>query len=235
MLPVSVPLPPLPGVDPSTAPSPDDPGYGAWVESVAFSAEGVDRFLIWESLHRSPSERLRRMRDVLDSLSVAEPASHGEIFRALRRHAVDFVLVGSAAAVALGAGYTTEDLDVVPSWSPENLARLVAALEDLDARYLDPAGRSLRPDLDRLSANRLNLLVTRAGRLDVLRSIEPGLEFDALAKRARRVELEGAPTLVVELETLIRAKELTGRAKDRAHLPLLRELQRLRRERGEGG
>lgn len=52
------PLPPLPGVDPSTAPLPDDPEYGEWIESVLFSAEGVDRSSIWASLHRSPAERL---------------------------------------------------------------------------------------------------------------------------------------------------------------------------------
>lgn len=51
-------LPPLPGVDPATAPRPDDPGYEAWLESVVFSPEGVDRALIWEHLHRTPSERL---------------------------------------------------------------------------------------------------------------------------------------------------------------------------------
>lgn len=61
------PLPPLPGVDPASAPGPDDPGYGAWVESVVFSPEGVDRALLWASLHRTPAERLRRLQDFIDS------------------------------------------------------------------------------------------------------------------------------------------------------------------------
>mgnify|MGYP001591762590 CR=1 FL=1 len=51
-------LPPLPGVDPVSAPSPDDPAYGDWLESVAFSPEGVDRMQIWEMLHATPAERL---------------------------------------------------------------------------------------------------------------------------------------------------------------------------------
>lgn len=62
--------PPLPGVDPSTAPAPGEPGYEEWVESVLFSPEGVDRALIWEHLHRSPEERLaileRTVKDLLE-------------------------------------------------------------------------------------------------------------------------------------------------------------------------
>ena len=51
-------LPPLPGVDPATAPTPDDPAYSDWVESVGFSAEGVDRMQIWEMLHSTADERV---------------------------------------------------------------------------------------------------------------------------------------------------------------------------------
>lgn len=66
---MSVPdLPPLPGVDPETAPSPDDPGYDDWIESVVFTPEGVDRMVLWESLHRTPTERLRVLQDWLDAL-----------------------------------------------------------------------------------------------------------------------------------------------------------------------
>lgn len=60
-------LPPLPGVDPATAPTPDDPGYCDWVEQVGFTPEGVDRMLIWEMLHRTPEERLQRLQDFVDT------------------------------------------------------------------------------------------------------------------------------------------------------------------------
>lgn len=58
-------LPPLPGVDPATAPDPEDPVYAAWVESVAISPEGIDRTQIWESLHRTPAERLAVLERVV--------------------------------------------------------------------------------------------------------------------------------------------------------------------------
>ncbi len=63
-------LPPLPGVDPDSAPLPDDPAYQQWREETIFSPEGVDRALIWEHLHRSPDERLaileRAVNDILE-------------------------------------------------------------------------------------------------------------------------------------------------------------------------
>jgi hypothetical protein len=65
-------LPPLPGVDLATAPSPDDPGYCDWVERHVFSPEGVDRGLIWENLHRTPTERLREMQGFLDALRIGD-------------------------------------------------------------------------------------------------------------------------------------------------------------------
>ena len=50
------------------APSPDDPGYGEWLERVAFSPEGVDRTLILESLRRSPTERLAVLERTVNEL-----------------------------------------------------------------------------------------------------------------------------------------------------------------------
>jgi hypothetical protein len=61
------PLPPLPGVDSSSAPPPEDPGFGAWLERAVHSPEGIDRALIWESLHRTPAERLAALQDYVDT------------------------------------------------------------------------------------------------------------------------------------------------------------------------
>ena len=68
------PLPPLPGVDPSTAPSPDDPAYAEWVERVGFSPEGVDRMQIWENLHRTPTERLEAMQALVEEMDILRRA-----------------------------------------------------------------------------------------------------------------------------------------------------------------
>lgn len=66
------PIPPLPGVDPSTAPDPGDPAYSEWVERTSFTPEGVDRGLIWEMLHRTPTERLRAVQDLIDAYRIGD-------------------------------------------------------------------------------------------------------------------------------------------------------------------
>ena len=53
---------------------------------------------------------------------------------ALDRHRVAYVLIGGFAAQQHGASRPTEDIDITPADDPENLARLAAALRDLDAR-----------------------------------------------------------------------------------------------------
>lgn len=61
-------VPPLPGVDPASAPHLEDAGYWDWAERVLFSAEGVDRASIWASLHRTPAERLALLEEAVKTV-----------------------------------------------------------------------------------------------------------------------------------------------------------------------
>jgi hypothetical protein len=63
-----------------------------------------------------------------------------EILKVLSRHEVEFILVGGLAAIVQGAPIFTFDLDIVFLKTAENRQRLLPALLELDARYLDPAG-----------------------------------------------------------------------------------------------
>lgn len=157
-----------------------------------------------------------------------------EILAVLDRHRVEYVVVGSGAAILHGAGYTSEDLDVVVAFSDENLERLVAALAELDARFYDLAGRTIRPDAVRLRENRINMLLTRLGRFDILRFIEPNRDYGQLLERSEVLEVEGLQVRTVDLETLIEAKQIANRDKDKLHLLFLRETLRLKRLK-EGG
>src|ERR1700689_863921 len=88
------------------------------------------------------------------------------IFEKLVRHQAEFLVVGGVAAVLQGAPVSTFDVDIVHSTSPENVARILSALEELDARYrFQP---ELRPGADHLSPLGHQLLITRFGPLDVL-------------------------------------------------------------------
>lgn len=64
-----------------------------------------------------------------------------DILEILARHQVEHIIVGGVAAILEGAPVSTFDLDIVPDPAPENRVRLLAAVQELEARYLDPAGR----------------------------------------------------------------------------------------------
>ncbi len=57
----------------------------------------------------------------------------------LARHRVAFVLIGGAAIQSHGHRYDTLDIDLAPDSEPDNLARLAAALNELDRpRHIGP-------------------------------------------------------------------------------------------------
>ncbi|MDI3290050.1 hypothetical protein [Polyangium sp. 15x6] len=135
---------------------------------------------------------------------------------------VEFIVVGGAAALLHGAPITTQDLDIVHQRSPENVARLLDVLLRLDAvfRY-DLANRRLRPTAELLSGRGQLNLSTMLGPIDPLCELGEGQGYEELLPHTV-VMTDGDLTLrVLDLPTLIDVKSKTGRAKDRAVLPVL--------------
>lgn len=151
-------------------------------------------------------------------------ARFDEVLRILSRNDVEFIVVGGIAAILQGSPLSTEDIDVVYDSSEENLARLATALGDLEAYYLDPAGRHIEPDVSRLASMRVHLLKTNCGRVDVLRTVGQNLAFEDLVQNTRLLEVAEVVVRVLNLETIIATKEQAGRPKDRSQLPFLRQL-----------
>jgi hypothetical protein len=151
------------------------------------------------------------------------PTDFKAILQVLAELGAENLIVGGVAAVLQGATVTTFDLDVVHSRSAENLPRVLAALQALDAIYREQAERRLRPDLSHLSSARHQLLLTRFGPLDLLGTITGGRAYETLLPHTVELEIGGGLRVrVVDLSTLIELKEELGREKDRAALPVLR-------------
>jgi hypothetical protein len=153
---------------------------------------------------------------------IRQPPKFKEALEVLARHHVDFVVVGGVAAVLGGAPISTFDLDIVHERSPTNVARLLSALTDLDARYRDLAGRDLRPEARGLEGEGHHLLLTRCGPLDVLGQIGLGRGYQDLIEDSVLRPLGEISVCVLGLEALIRSKIEAARDKDRAVLPILR-------------
>ena len=148
-------------------------------------------------------------------------------------HDVRFVVVGGFAAVAYGSPLPTYDVDVTPERTRSNLARLLLALDELQARVRtegEPEGLAFSADVELLLGVSVLNLVTRLGELDLVLRPAGELEFAELQDSAVHLELDGVAVDLASLEHVIRSKAAAGRAKDRAALPVLRALLERRQQ-----
>lgn len=140
------------------------------------------------------------------------------ILNVLYDYQIEFVIVGGVCAVLHGVPVTTFDLDVVHSGTPENISRLLGALEYLDAHY----PKKIKPDAESLGPPGHHLLTTRLGPLDVLGTIENGLCYADLIGHTEEVQIENRTFNMLSLEYLIQIKETSLFEKDRMRMPVLK-------------
>lgn len=166
----------------------------------------------------------------------------------LKRHEVEFVLVGSVAVEAWGADVGAPgDLDIVPALDRENLARLGAAMNEVEARswpvtgewtndgdefrwveFADDDARRGRPlpppdpaDLSTFDS----LFSTIHGALDIVPRI--GGTFEDLAPRAALLTVHGIGGVrVTGIADLLDRLTVPRRRKDAPRVAVLRQRQR---------
>jgi predicted nucleotidyltransferase len=157
-----------------------------------------------------------------------------EIFAALERHGVRFVVIGGVAAILHGASHVTTDVDIVPEEGRDNLARLSAALKELNARIRvvgEPEGIPFDHSAESLARVRIWNLVTDRGNLDLTFVPSGTRGYDDLVRDAEPMTVRGVEVPVASLADVIRSKEAAGRERDRLVLPTLRRLLERQRER----
>jgi len=142
---------------------------------------------------------------------------------------VDFILIGGGAATAHGSVRLTVDVDVVYKRSPENVARLVAALAPLSP-YLRgaPPGLPFRLDADTIRHGLNFTLTTSLGSLDLLGEVTGGGRYEDLFPHTVRIQAFGVDCLCLNLEKLIEVKRAAGRPRD---FDAIAELEALKEER----
>jgi hypothetical protein len=151
-----------------------------------------------------------------------------KLIRTLRKHRVDFVLIGALAARLYGFPRVTADADITPDDSPKNLDRLSAALRDIDAKiYTDAIPEGLAFDCSPQMLRRATSwnLVTSAGRLDLAFQPAGTSGYDDLVRDADQFEAFGVKFLVAALDDIIRSKESANRPKDREDVLLLKAIR----------
>jgi hypothetical protein len=169
------------------------------------------------------------------------PYQPDKILEVLERHGVLYVVIGGLAAELRGSPYVTRDVDITPARTRENLTKLAAALRELNAKLRVPdMEEPLEMPLDGRSFEQGTTwtFVTKSGYLDIALLPDGTRGYDDLRRSATKEQLTGTLTIMVAaLADVIRSKEAAGREKDRAVLPILRQvLERSRKkERGDRG
>ncbi len=149
-----------------------------------------------------------------------------ELTRRLVEGQIEFVLIGGFAAAAHGVTLVTRDVDICCRFNEANLMRLQKVFADLH-----PAHRS-RPDLPlaltpEQCADLKNLyLKTDLGAVDCLGSVLGVGDYERVLAHSVEVALPFGRCRILDLETLIRAKEAMNRDHDRVTVKQLREIQR---------
>ena len=163
----------------------------------------------------------------------ARPADFEGLLKALQGSGVAFIVVGGAAATALGSARLTLDLDVVYARSPLNLTALTSALAPLSP-YLRgaPPGLPFRFDEPTLRRGLNFTLTTSLGDIDLLGEIAGGGGYESLLPHSVELMLFGIPCRSLGLDMLIHAKRAAGRPKD---LEAIAELEAIREERRKLG
>lgn len=147
------------------------------------------------------------------------------IFEVLDSHKVEYVVVGGIAVQAHGHVRMTNDIDLMPSPTPENLERLAAALIDLDARVLNPGSETLEIDARMLPCAALWQFATRYGDIDVLHEAPGADPFPKLRQRALVIALDDRRVPIASRDDLIRMKRASGRPVDISDIAALTEAE----------
>jgi hypothetical protein len=135
---------------------------------------------------------------------------------------VEFVVVGGVALAALEYVRATEDVDIVPQTSAENLDALVNLLISLHAHLALSPNTPVGPDQRRAVHQGRNLSVTTdLGDLDILVRMPGVPSFETLAEDASRVEVAGVEVSVCSRAHLIAMKRARSSAIDLADLERL--------------
>ena len=147
------------------------------------------------------------------------PLDAAALLRTLADQQVDYVVIGGVAMQAHGHLRTTMDLDVMPAPGADNIARLAAALESLDARGVGPTPP--RWSLADLSRGEPQCFDTTAGGIDVDPCPTGAAPYPEIRSRALVLDVVGVEIAVAGRDDLIAMKLASGRPVDRADVRFL--------------
>lgn len=132
-----------------------------------------------------------------------------EFIELLNSHGVDFLVVGGHAVAYHGHPRYTAHIDFLVRASQENAARIVEVLEAFGFKN----AADIKPAL--AQSEKIVQLGRPPNRIDILTSAS-GISFEEAWKRSIYGELDGIPVRFPDIDSLLKNKRASGRAKDLA-------------------
>ena len=149
-----------------------------------------------------------------------------EMARLLSEAGVEFVIVGGVAIRSHGGNYVTEDLGICYLRTNDNLKSVASVLTPLKPRPRNfPENLPYIFDWTTLQHGTNFTFETLMGDIDLLGEVKGVGSYDDLVPVSIQVELDGFPTRILSISSLIVAKRAAGRPKDEAGLVVLEALQ----------
>lgn len=157
------------------------------------------------------------MDEADDGLHVRAPTLEDlvRLCRSLNETSARYILIGGFAVIAHGGGRTTKDIDFLVDSSPENVARLKAALRSLPDNAADEIAED---DIETYKVVRVadEILVDLLGEAC-------GISYADAIKDVEMLDLSGTQVPVASKQTLIATKQ-TIRPSDRLDVDFLNSL-----------
>jgi predicted nucleotidyltransferase len=141
-----------------------------------------------------------------------------ELLQSLSAHKAEFLIVGGYAVMKYTEPRYTKDLDIWIRNSPQNAAKVYAALAEFGA----PLAADGLTTKDFSSSSMVYQIGRPPLRIDIITKIT-GVSFTHAWRRRKRERIAGVNVYFIGLEDLIRNKEASGRQSDAEHLKLLRK------------
>lgn len=181
----------------------------------------IDRSVIRENLGRSREERLVALEETIATIQrLHSPGTRPSttqftaLLASLGANDVSFVIVGGVAGTLHGAMRVTYDLDIVYDRASQNLRRIIAALFPLKVVLRDGPGLPFRLDEETLTRGFNFKFASPKGAIDLMGELAGIGPFAAVRARAIGLDSFGAACSFLDLDTLIAARRVAGRAKD---------------------
>lgn len=157
------------------------------------------------------------------------PFQPGELFSALAKHRIDFILVGGLAGIVHGFTGGTNDVDIVIPRNDETIRRLKELLRETKARLRipdPPYGLDFDwSDPEFLQFRDTVNCLTEYGPCNIMFAASGIGPYEDILPRSEIWELWDTEVSVAELEAVIDSKEAADRPKDRLALPLYYQLR----------